>query len=408
MPNAISGYSLLVKPVSSSCNLRCGYCFYEGLSSKASRVCMSDQVLETMIKDVMTHRWQNNAFAWQGGEPTLAGVDFFRKVVELQKKHGASGQSVSNAFQTNGILINREWIDLFSRYKFLVGLSLDGPEHIHNHYRKFGPGKGSHEKVMKTAEMLGKSSVEFNTLVVVSDYSAAYPEEILDFMMENNLKHPQFIPAIDPAPDTGAPLPYCPSPEQYGEFLCRLFDHWYEQYRHECCIRDFDSFIMSYSGLEPEMCIYRKECGTYILVEHNGDIYPCDFFVYPEWKIGSLSDMTLDEAYDSDAFNRFRKLKKALAKTCRSCPWFTFCRGGCPRAAQPVIRHSGNGSYFCRSYSMFLEHADSRLKEISRQVREQHKNSPRAQEILKNTRRNDPCPCGSGIKFKNCCMHLYQ
>jgi len=372
----MSGYikkpltSILIKPAGPDCNMACTYCFYlkkSDLFPKSPIHRMSDEILDEIIRQVLTQAGDFVSFGWQGGESTLMGLDFFRRAVEFQKKYGF-GQTVGNGLQTNGLLLDRQWASFLQKYQFLVGLSLDGPEHIHNRYRFLQGGQGSWSQVMDRAKLLLDSGVAVNVLTVVNDYSVQFPEEIYAFHKNLGLAYMQFIPCLEPEP--GAPdkkAPYSATPEAYGEFLVKLFDLWLADFvdgQPTTSIRFFDSIFYTYVGLEPPDCTLLPQCGVYIVAEHNGDVYPCDFFVEPGLKLGNIKEKKVIDMLNSRFQSAFGLRKSALSDTCLSCRWLAHCNGGCPKDRR--FYHAKPGlNYFCKSYRMFFCHADSRLRKLA-------------------------------------------
>jgi uncharacterized protein len=407
--------SVLVKPAGPDCNMGCTYCFYlekDTLFPESKIHRMSEDVLEEMIKQVMSQAGQEVSFAWQGGEPTLMGLAFFEKAVELQQKYGRR-QSVGNGFQTNGIVIDKNWIHFFKEYKFLIGLSLDGPEHIHNRYRHLSGGEGSWSQVVDCAKFMLDEGVAVNAITVVTDYSAQFPEEMYSFHKELGLSYMQFIPCVETDPkNPNKAAPFSVSSEKYGEFLCRMFDLWqsdFEKNTPATFIRFFDSVFYSYVGLEPPECTLLKACGVYVVIEHNGDVYSCDFFVEPDWKLGNIMQDKLIYMLNSDRQREFGQLKTSLPESCKKCAWLKYCRGGCmkDRIRDPQDK---NLNHFCESFKMFFKHADARFHSLaeewkSHETLAQEKELQSQSEFLKDKKvgRNDPCPCGSGLKYKKCC-----
>ena len=370
---------------------------------------MSEETLEEMIQQAMAQGDRQVSFGWQGGEPTLMGLPFFEKAVEFQQRFGR-GQTVGNGLQTNGILIDEDWSKFLSRYKFLVGLSLDGPEHIHDKYRALKGGGGSWSKVKDKAALMLDNGVEVNALVVVNDYSVKYPEEIYEFHKSIGLTFQQYIPCLETSPDApGTPTPFSVPPGPLGEFLCRLFDLWMGDFDNGApttSIRFFDSLFHTYVGLQAPECTLLKECGVYVVVEHNGDVFSCDFFVDPEWRLGNIHENRLKDMLNSARQTRFGRMKSTLHEECHGCKWLTLCRGGCPKDR---IGDPGHASlnHFCPAFKMLFEHIDKGMKELAegwkqKQFMSQMQQTPprsRPGEIG----RNDPCPCGSGLKYKRCC-----
>ncbi len=416
--------TLLIKPAGPDCNMACVYCYYLekreqfGPSSKHR---MDGAVLKETLRQALECASGPVTFCWQGGEPTLMGLSFYEKAVALEKKYG-QGQPVANAIQTNGLLIDHEWASFFRKNRFLVGLSLDGPPRIHDRYR-LGAGAGTCERVADSARLLLKSGVEVNALTVVTALSADFPEEIVAFHKDLGLTHMQFIPCVETDPRTGTVAPYSVGPEQYGRFLCRLFDLWIQDFRGgipSFSVRFFESVFHSYASLEPPECTLLRECGNYLVVEHNGDIYPCDFFVTPELKLGNVMEGRLADFLNSPGQAAFGRLKGKLPPACAHCAWLLLCRGGCTKDR---VKDSAI-PFLCRSYMLFFEHADEHYRRLAAAWRAGNEGRgshapvhPRgtandapggraaghAPAYRGETGRNDPCPCGSGVKYKKCC-----
>ncbi len=405
--------SILIKPAGADCNMNCAYCFYLKKSELYPDTVshrMPVEVLEETTRQFLEEARGPVTFAWQGGEPTLLGLSFFQQAVDFQRKYG-DGKIVSNGFQTNGLLIDKEWAAFFRKHQFLIGLSLDGPEHIHNRYRFLKGGQGSWSQVADRAKLLLDSGVAVNALTVVNDYSVQFPEEIYEFHKTLGLNYMQFIPCLEPDPaNHGSKAFFCPTPEAYGQFLIRLFDLWMGDFRdgrETTSVRFFDSLFFTYVGFEPPECTLLPECGVYVVVEHNGDVYPCDFFVDYRLKLGNIRESRLRDLLNSEAQRSFGQKKSALPDSCWNCRWLRFCRGGCPKdrrfnPASPEL------NYFCDSFRMFFDHADSRLKKLAGLWKQEQKMTG-AEGFLTNIKkskkigRNNPCPCGSGLKYKKCC-----
>jgi len=363
--------SILIKPAGPDCNMACTYCFYlekSRLFADTPVHRMSDEVLEKMIRQAMDQSGTHISFGWQGGEPTLMGLEFFRKAVELQKRFG-QGKVVGNGLQTNGLLIDQDWIGFLKENSFLVGLSLDGPRHIHDHYRQNSRGSGSWETVTENAKKMLKGGVAVNALSVLNDYSAQFPEEIYNFHKEMGLIYMQFIPCVEEDPKKpGEIAPYSVSPEQYGKSLCTLFDLWYEDFTEEgptTFIRFFDSIFYRYVGLEPPDCTLRESCGVYVVVEHNGDVYSCDFFVDPQHRLGNVMEENLIEMLNSPGQTTFGCQKALLPETCKKCNWLPVCLGGCPADRIGGGKYVDVPSHLCDAYKMFFKYADPRLQKLA-------------------------------------------
>ena len=401
--------------------MACRYCFYlpkQELFSETRTHRMSDAVLEALVQQAMQEAGPNVAFAWQGGEPTLMGAEFFERAVALQRTYGRSGQTVGNALQTNGLLIDDRWHTLLRESRFLVGLSLDGPQYVHDHYRVLAGGQPTWQRVADSARRMLAAGVEVNALVVVSDHSACYANEIYEFLRDLGLIHMQFIPCLECEPSNPAtPTPFSVSPEAFGEFLCAVFDLWQGDFRDGApttFVRFFDSVFATYVGVQPPECTLHEKCGNYVVVEHNGDVFSCDFFVEPRWRLGNVLEGSLIEMLNSPTQREFGDRKADLADACCTCRWLAHCYGGCPK--ERLGSHAGpQPSHLCAGYRMFFEHADRRLHELAdiwrREQQEQAALIERATAQTRNyshVGRNDPCPCGSGKKYKRCCGQTTQ
>jgi uncharacterized protein len=400
--------SILVKPASADCNLHCTYCFYHDRPTDPylevrGRHVMDDATLQVLIREGMRLMPQVATFGWQGGEPTLTGIDFFRRVVEYQQKFGRSGQSVCNGVQTNATLIDDEWAQLFAQYNFLLGVSLDGPPRWHDHYRTTVSGLGSHERIMQSIATLRRHRAEFNILTVVNNVTGDHPTEIYQYMMDNNFRYLQFIPCVELDPETGDLTDFSVKPQQFADFMCAIFDLWYNGGQPEVSIRVFDNLLLAHAGHGPQVCQFQQECGDYVVVEYNGDVYPCDFYVRKPLYLGNLHDQPLDAMASSDRAVAFRKRKRHGDPACKECAWLHICNHGCPmmRDHNP----SGHGHYLCKAYQQIFGYADARRKEFSKRVAPPPPPSPPPEQAAHAGRvgRNDPCPCGSGKKFKKCC-----
>lgn len=361
---------ILIKPAGPDCNMACGYCFYHDkgvLFQAGKRRRMSEETLEKTLQSFLGEAGQPLTVGWQGGEPSLMGLPFFEKAVALEEKY-APGLKVGNAFQTNGYLLDKAWVRFFRQRGFLVGLSLDGPAHIHDRYRRTRDGRGSWQKVTDNLKILLDFGVAVNAMSVVNNYSARFPEEIYHFHKEQGLTYMQFIPCVETDPsDLSRAAPFSVSARSYGEFLCKLFDLWAADFRDgipTTSIRFFDSVLLSYLNRPPEECTFYDQCGLYLVVEHNGDVYPCDFFVDPALKLGNLHQEALPDLLNSVKQERFGLAKAKLPRKCTRCPWLRHCKGGCPKDRIRDPRDRGL-SHFCISYKIFYQYADARLKKMS-------------------------------------------
>lgn len=365
-------YSILVKPSSADCNLRCTYCFYRrplDPYKDRQRPRMNDEVLSALIEQFLQMNWRGAGFSWQGGEPTLMGIDFFKKVTDLQMKYGSPGQQVGNAIQTNGVLLNDEWARFLGRYKFLAGISLDGPEHIHDHYR----GKGTFQKVMNAIRLLRAHKVEFNTLTVVNDITSEKVDEVFDFLHGNDFFYLQFIPCVERDLETGEITPFSVKTSQYEKFLCRAFDRWYGKGRPYFSVRLFDNVLQAYLGMEAEACEFRKACGDYVVVEYNGDVYPCDHLVFKEWYMGNMLETPLEKIVCGEIAQKFNTLKPAKDKRCSKCRWNFICNHGCPRYRFPYPDRPSEKHYLCEAYEKFFRYSEKKFRKLAARLRSEGK-----------------------------------
>ncbi|TCO06057.1 anaerobic sulfatase maturase [Natronoflexus pectinivorans] len=367
--------SVLVKPAGPDCNLNCTYCFYLDKSelfneSKTHR--MSFDLLEILIKQVMEQSGSHVSFTWQGGEPTLMGIEFYENVIELQKKYGR-GKVVGNGLQTNGLLVDEEWAAFLNNHNFLVGLSIDGPKHVHDNYRKFSNGAPSWERVYQSLSLLKEYNVSVNAMSCLTSYSSQFAEEIYNFFKAEQLKWMQFIPIVETSRNgTRYAAEFSVTAEDYGHFLIELFDLWtrdFENGEPTTHIREFESLFFAYVGMQAPECYMQAECGTYPTIEHKGDVFACDFFVETKWKLGNIKNSRLIDLLNSQKQQQFGKLKSVLPQKCRRCSWYRYCLGGCPKDRIKDIRDSGMPR-FCKSNKMLLEHADGFYKELAQKWHE--------------------------------------
>jgi len=407
-------FHVMTKPIGPLCNLDCKYCFYlekEALFPADENFKMSDEVLETYVrKYIQSQNTPEIQFAWQGGEPTLMGLDFFRKVTALQRQY-ANGRPVHNAFQTNGTNLDDEWCEFFAREKFLIGLSLDGPKHIHNRYRVDKGGAGSHERVMNALRTLKKWRVEFNTLTCVTRQSPDEAVEIYDFLKQQGVQFMQFIPIVERIDglEGSAVTSWSVSSEGFGDFLNAIFDEWIRADVGRIFVNIFDVMLSAWSGMEPGLCTFARRCGQAVAMEHDGGVYSCDHYVYPSRFLGNIMDTSLEEMIYSPAQVKFGNDKwDALPKICRECDFLFACNGECPKHRFIDAPDGEPGlNYLCAGYKKFFGHIDPTMRKMAALVQ---KGRPAADLMEKEGEsaggpvgRNAPCPCGSGKKFKKCC-----
>ncbi len=392
-------FCMMAKPIGPTCNLRCVYCFYlekEALLDRGDHR-MSDEVLEAYVCKYIESQpgQQPVAFHWQGGEPTLIGLDFYRKAVELQRRY-AKGRRLTNTIQTNGTLLDDEWGRFLHKGNWMVGLSLDGPREIHDAYRLDANGKGSFDAVMNGLEVLNRHGVEFNVLASVTNKSASRPLEVYGFFKDSGVKFVQFMPIVERMGDHAAEslglqlavgvragerlqrvnmTPWSVAPEAYGEFLCSIFDEWVARDVGSFFVMNFEWALANCMGQPAGVCQFMPICGTSPIIEHNGDVYACDHYMYPEYRLGNVLTDDLQEMILSDAQCAFGRAKlDALPEHCRQCPVGPACWGECPKRrflespdGQPGL------NYLCAGYRRFFAHAAPQLQTIGQLVRAGHR-----------------------------------
>ena len=362
--------NVLIKPASGACNLRCKYCFYadEAMNrSVANYGMMSMETIEAVVARAMESAERAVTFGFQGGEPTLCGLDFYKNVVRLQKKYAKKGVSVSNAIQTNGLLIDDEWAAFLAENHFLTGLSVDGYADLHDLHRLDAQGKGSFARVMKAAQTLEKHKADFNVLTVVTAAAARKIQRIYAFYRKNNLLWQQYIPCLDPLGEARGHTPYALTPELYASFLKTLFDLWYEDVRagRFIYIRYFENLLGMMIGRPPESCGLSGRCALQFVVEADGGVYPCDFYVLDQHRMGNVHDGSFEEMALSKPAQDFLAAP-VVHEQCAACRYFPICRGGCRRD-----RDMGGGiglNYFCPAYREFFGYALPRLTQLARQI----------------------------------------
>lgn len=371
-----TSFSLMLKPVGSKCNLRCDYCYYlDKVSSVYSgrEPVMGTDLLELCIRDFCAScDLPELTVEWHGGEPLLAGMDFFRSALAFERKY-AGGRPVHNTLQTNGTLLDRDWAEFFHDNDFLLGLSLDGPEDIHDRYRRTASGGGTFRDVMHALEIMHRERVEFNTLTTVSKAGEGRGAEVYRFLKSVGSQYMQFMPVYEhllPAlpsvsgreavriasprePETVL-APWSVGPEAFGRYLCDVFDEWVKRDVGRYFVLTFDAALSSWCGVQPGICTFCESCGGNLTVEHNGDIYPCDHFVYPDWRLGNIRELSLRDAATSPLLTRFGLAKRTdLPLSCLRCPWLRACCGGCPKHR---FGTSSGQLPLCSGYRLFYSH----------------------------------------------------
>jgi uncharacterized protein len=425
-----SAFHVMTKPVGPVCNLDCKYCFYlekEKLYPGRPDWKMPEDVLESYVRQyIEAQDAPVVTFAWQGGEPTILGIDFFRKAMGFQEKY-AGGRRIENSLQTNGVLLDDRWGEFLAENHFLVGISIDGPREMHDFYRVDKGGHPTFDKVLRGLDYLKNHGVEFNTLTVVQKNNSQHAVEVYRFLKEIGSHFMQFIPIVErtaPSPTPEGLVLLAPGageakvtewsvdPVQFGRFLCGIFDEWVRRDVGEYYVQIFDVALESWYGMEASLCIFRQTCGSAMAMEHNGDLYSCDHYVYPENRLGNIMESPLAALVGSEQQRRFGEDKRdTLPGYCRRCDYRFACNGECPKHRFVRTPDGEEGlNYLCAGYKKFFKHIDPYMKFMAEELR--HERPPanvmdwiRAREPRPAVPpgRNDPCPCGSGKKYKKCC-----
>lgn len=430
-------FHVMTKPNGPRCNLDCTYCYYlekERLYPGTKKFQMPDDVLESYVRDyIAAQAGQGVAeiwFAWQGGEPTMLGVDFFRRVVALQQRYGPVGTTIRNALQTNGTLLDEEWAEFLKANDFLVGLSIDGPRELHDRHRIDRAERPTFDKVMAAVDLLRAHAVEFNALTVVHRQNARKPREVYRFLKGIGVNYMQFIPIVERSADgatlAGAPqideegaacrvTPWSVLPKDYGTFLARVFDEWIKEDVGRIFVQFFDVQLGLWAGGPAGLCWFAETCGQALAMEHNGDLFACDHYVYPEYRLGNIMETPIEALAMSPFQQKFGNDKRdTLPRYCRECEYRFACNGGCPKHRFLTTPEGEPGlNYFCESYKRFFGHAAPYLRTMAdllnrgrapaeiMDLARRHRQGAAAKPMPVG--RNDPCPCGSGRKFKTCC-----
>jgi uncharacterized protein len=329
---------------------------------------MTDEVLETLVRDYMPLGISVCGFAWQGGEPTLMGVDFFQKAVKLQQQYGTPGQQVSNTLQTNGVLLDDDWCRFFHENKFLLGISIDGPKEFHDVYRVNHSGSGTFDRVMRGIDCCKKHKVEFSALVLLNHLNVEQPEKLFDFLIENDLTYLQFIPCVEMVPSTDDLADFSITPKQYGNFLCKLFDLWWGYGPEKLNIREFDSLITHYVMGKHTICTYSKKCAGFVVIEHTGDAFCCEFFVEPKWRLGNLLKTPIEQLATDRKKRVFAREKEKLCNKCLVCRHLDICRGGCMKD-RTRLDSENRENYFCESYKQFFDYTVPRFMQLAAKIK---------------------------------------
>ncbi len=443
-PKGPAAFHVMTKPIGPVCNLNCTYCFYlekEKLYPDQSHWKMPQEVLESYIKQyIEAHRVPEVTFAWQGGEPTILGVNYFREIIRLQQKY-AQGKTIHNALQTNGTLLDDNWATFLKDNHFLVGVSIDGTEKMHDKFRVDKGDRPTFHKVMHGIDVLKKHDVDFNTLTVVQRHNGHYPKEVYRFLKDIGSGYIQFIPIVEriaesedtqdlllvspETPKEARLAPWSVEPLQFGRFLSSVFDDWVRADVGRIFVQIFDVALEAWMGYNPSLCVFRETCGEGLALEHNGDLYSCDHYVYEENRLGNIINDPLMSMVASEQQIKFGQDKRdALPRQCRECDVYFACHGECPKHRFMTTQDGEKGlSYLCEGYKHFFHHIDPYMRIMARELRanrapanimhylrqeEAEKKNPKKGKITavgSNGRGlpNSPCPCGSGRKYKKCC-----
>ncbi|MEI6132835.1 MAG: anaerobic sulfatase maturase [Bacillota bacterium] len=366
--------SLLIKPASSNCNLRCKYCFYHAIADSRtvkSYGLMSLETLEAIVKKTLEFADQFCNFAFQGGEPTLIGLDFFEKLIEFQEKHNVKKVKISNSIQTNGTLIDEKWAEFLNKHNFLVGLSLDGNKDTHDLMRFDANLEGTFNKVMRAVSLFNKYKVEYNILFVVNSNVARYIEKIYSFFKKHDFKYLQFNPCLDPLDETPGGQEHSLTPERFEHFLKTLFDLWYTDVMADnlISIRYFDNILSIMLGYPPESCGMSGVCTCQFVIEADGGVYPCDFYVNDDWLLGNILEQGYFDLKHSEKCIEFEEVSKHIDPKCRECKWGYFCRGGCRRDREPFKDGKPGLNFLCTAFENFFEYSIPRFEEIARRIK---------------------------------------
>lgn len=378
---------VMLKPAGAHCNLACKYCYYlekNNLYQNSHRHLMSDEMLEQFTREYIEAQTMPQVlFTWHGGEPLMRSIDFYRKALALQKKY-AHGKQIDNVIQTNGTLLTDEWCEFFAKNYWLVGISIDGPQEYHDHYRVTPAGKPSWEKVMQGIQLLKKHRVEWNAMAVVNAYNAEHPLEFYHFFRDNGCQYLQFTPIVERltehedgrtlaslADDREIPLADASvTPQQWGNFLCTIFDDWVRHDVGKTFVEIFDCTLANWMGVLPGICAYSKECGHAGVMEHNGDVYSCDHFVFPEYKLGNIKDQSLIDMLYGEKQQAFSRLKHtSLPRQCKECDMEFACHGECPKNRFEKDKYGEPGlNYLCQGYYQYYSHVAPYMDFMKREL----------------------------------------
>lgn len=401
-------FSLLIKPASADCNLRCQYCFYLdrcGLYPDSRTHRMSLQTLEKLTASYLETDQPSYTFGWQGGEPTLMGLEFFEQAVAFQKTYRREGAHINNGLQTNGTLLNERWARFLSRNRFLTGISLDGPEALHDRYRISAQGTGSYRKVVEAVSLCQEYRAEFNILTLVSQVNVQHPLEVYRFLRDElQCYYHQYIECIE-FDSSGHLLDFAITGSQWGDFLCTIFDEWVNNDTNRVSVRLFDSIITTMLNNTPTMCSFGRDCRHYLVVEHNGDVYPCDFYVEDEMSLGNIEVQNWSDLLASRKYEEFGSRKKRWGAECSTCSYVEICAGDCQKNRLTRGSAPYSKSVLCEGWHQFYAHSMPKFRKLVKKLENKRIENSQNSSSPGTIGRNDPCPCGSGRKYKKCCMN---
>ncbi len=369
----------ITKPIGPKCNMDCQYCFYlrkQSLFESPVRI-MDDLLLELWIKSYIDYHKDGMEihFVWQGGEPSLCGLDFFKKVIHLQKKYRPQQALITNALQTNGLLMTEEWAEFLKEYSFLVGVSIDGPQDLHDRYRIDCQGKGTYHLVLQGLKNLQKYNVDVNALTVVNAVNAQKPAQVYNHLVGLGFLHIQFIPYVEPVLKgklAKAVTSATVRPKAWGDFLNTVFDEWYRQdHMHKIHVQLFDIQMNLQYNIPPSLCIFTPQCGRGLALEHTGDLYACDHFVENQWKLGNIKEEKLESLANCSQQQAFGQSKyKNLPRNCKQCPWLQRCWGDCPKNRFVADRQNPPKAYLCKGWKMFFKYTNPYFQKITAKEQE--------------------------------------
>jgi uncharacterized protein len=417
MVKASREFQVFAKPGGSICNLDCHYCYYlkkEHLYPKGESFRMPDHILEAyIIQHIAASPGSVINFSWHGGEPTILGLEYFRKIVALQRKHQPPNRRITNGIQTNGTLLDEDWCRFLAAEGFAVGLSLDGPQEMHDRYRITKSRNPTHKQAMQGYKLLRQHQIPCDILCVVHAQNVQHPAEVYRFFKQIKAQYVEFLPLVEPQPDEEGGVSHRTVPaEALGNFLCMIFDEWMHQDIGRVKVQIFEEAARTAFGQEHALCIFRRTCGDVPVIEHNGDFFSCDHFVDAQHRLGNIQETPLVDFLESPAQRAFGQAKlDTLPRYCEGCKVRDMCHGGCPK--DRILRTPDGElglNYLCAGFKRFFTHCQPFVAELSalwrRQSLERQRPpvQPKRAQASTETGRNDPCPCGSGKKYKKCCL----